>query len=75
MKVFVPFTDDMMDEPGFAEMLIPYQAGLYTLSQIPDLKSADQSRSKSNLSPATTSSSEALPALSSNTYIAGPSLG
>jgi hypothetical protein len=75
MKVFVPFNDAMMDDPGFAELLVPYQPGLQTLNQVPDLKSADQSRANVMTSPGTRPSSDAVPALSSNTYIAGPSLG
>ena len=75
MKVFVPYHDAMMDDPAFAEMLVPYQPGLRTLNQIPDLKSDDQSRCKDMTSPGTNPSSEALPALSSSTYMAGRSLG
>ena len=73
MKVFVPFTDDLMDHPDFAEMLVPYQPGKKLLSQMEVV--ADQSRSSTRISPADSSSSEALPALSSNTYLAGPLLG
>lgn len=75
MKVFVPYSDAMMDDPRFAELLVPYQPGLKTLNEVPDLKSADQSRSSDMTSPGTRPSSDAVPALSSSTYIAGPSLG
>ena len=34
MKVFVPFSDEMMDRPGFAELLVPYQPGFHLLNQI-----------------------------------------
>ena len=73
MKVFVPFTDDMLDDPAFAEMLVPYQAGSALLSQLETEE--DQSRCKTITSPGTSPSSDALPALSSSTYRAGPSLG
>ena len=73
MKVFVPFTDEMMDHPDFAEMLVPYQPGHPLLSR---LEAAEgQSRSSTIVSPDTKPNSDALPALSSSTYIAGPSLG
>lgn len=75
MKVFVPYSDAMMDDPRFAELLVPYQPGLKTLNEVPDLKSADQSRSSDMTSPGTRPSADAVPALSSSTYIAGPSLG
>ena len=75
MKVFVPYHDAMMDDPAFAEMLVPYQPGLKTLNQIPDPKSADQSRCKVMTSPGSRPSSDAIPALSSSTYMAGRSLG
>lgn len=75
MKVFVPYNDAMMDDPAFAEFLVPYQPGLKTLNEVPDLKSADQSRNKVITSPGTSPNSDAVPALSSSTYIAGPSLG
>jgi hypothetical protein len=34
MKVFVPISDDMMDDPAFREKLVPYQAGYQLLNQI-----------------------------------------
>jgi hypothetical protein len=33
MKIFVPLTDEMLDQPGAGDRLIPYQAGLTLLSQ------------------------------------------
>lgn len=33
MKIFVPLTDDMLDQLGEEELLVPYQAGLHLLSQ------------------------------------------
>ena len=33
MKVFVPVTDDMLDNPDLAELLVPYQPGIALASQ------------------------------------------
>lgn len=33
MKIFVPLTDEMLDQLGQDEHLVPYQAGLSLLSQ------------------------------------------
>ena len=79
MQVFIPFSDDLMDHPDFAEMLVPYQAGHRLLNQLPGtidgVSDCAQSRDKTMISPATSPSSAALPALSSKTYRDGPSLG
>lgn len=73
MKIFVPVTDDILDHPELLSLLVPYQAGVALAAQAgPE---PVQSSRKTNRSPASTPSSEALPALSSSTYWAGPALG
>ena len=75
VKVFIPMTDDMLDNPETLEALMPYQPGISTLAQIAArAPNPDQSRSSTSTSPGCTPSSAALPALSSNTYRAGPVL-
>lgn len=77
MKIFIPLTDDMLDDLDANELPVPYQAGLPPISQITDSVSAPhpvQSRKSNSSSPGLTSSSAALPALSSSTYMAGPAL-
>ena len=74
MKVFVPMGDEIFDNPELLAELIPYQAGYPILGlkrqkdQLPDKYSTMRS-------PGSSPSSEALPALSSRTYRAGPALG
>ena len=36
MKIFVPLTDEMLDQPGINDRLVPYQAGRFLLSQCSD---------------------------------------
>ena len=73
MKVFVPITDEMLDKGLIPDELLAYQAGLPLLSQ---LQSAPlQSRSSTKRSPTPTPNSDAVPALSSSTYLAGLALG
>lgn len=69
MQIFVPITDDILDHPELLALLVPYQAGVALSPE------AIQSSRKTNRSPASTPSSEAVPALSSSTYWAGPALG
>ncbi len=33
MKIFVPLTEEMLDQPGINDRLVPYQAGQSLLSQ------------------------------------------
>lgn len=76
MNVFIPLDENTIDQLSEHDALVPYQAGLPPVSQL--TASADagtQSRSSTSSSPGLTPSSAALPALSSNTYRAGPSLG
>ncbi len=75
MKVFVPVTDEMLDSGDLDGLLVPYRPGRVLLSQCRDAPQMVQSRCSANLSPATNPNSEALPALSSSTYMAGPALG
>jgi hypothetical protein len=35
LKIFIPISDDMLDQLGKDEQLVPYQAGLSILSQYP----------------------------------------
>lgn len=73
MKVFVPFTDEMLDKDLVLDELVAYQRGQILLSQ---LQTAPlQSRSSVKRSPAATPSADAAPALSSSTYMAGAALG
>lgn len=75
MKVFVPITDDMIERGELNGLLLPYRPGRPLLSQYREIDLPGQSRSRVSKSPGTTPSSEALPALSSRTYCAGPALG
>ena len=76
MKVFIPITDEMLhlglipDEEPLA-----YQPGLPLLSQVKMVSESTQSSSTVNRSPRPTPNSDAVPALSSSTYIAGAILG
>lgn len=73
VKVFVPITDEMLEDGSFDEPLVPYQPGRLLFSQV--AVADPQSRCSTSVSPFTTPSSAALPPLSSSTYWAGPSLG
>jgi hypothetical protein len=58
MKIFVPLTDDMLDQLGGDVRLVPYQAGLSLLSQCeagqPNPKfSPDEAQARPRLSPPT----------------------
>jgi len=73
MKVFIPITDEMLEKGIIPEELVAYRPGLPLLSQL-EIASV-QSRSTVNLSPTPTPNSDAVPALSSSTYMAGALLG
>lgn len=73
MKVFIPITDEMLEQGVIPDELVAYQPGRPLLSQLqtaPAQSSAIVSRS-----PGPTPSSDAVPALSSSTYLAGAVLG
>ena len=73
MKVFIPITDEMLEKGMVPDELIAYQAGMPLLSQAQTAPL--QSRSTTRRSPSPTPSSDAVPALSSSTYLAGAALG
>lgn len=73
MKVFIPAGDEILDHPELLYLLVPYQVGV-ALAR-PAARDLAQSRCNTMASPGTRPSSEALPALSSSTYRAGPALG
>lgn len=76
MKIFIPMNDDMLDALNPSISLVPYQPGLPTIGQLAGLAGTNhQSSNSNNSSPGLASSSRALPALSSSTYLAGPALG
>jgi len=73
MNVFIPVGDEILDYPELLYLLVPYQAGV-ALAQPASADDVQSSRSTMT-SPGTRPSSDALPALSSSTYRAGPALG
>lgn len=73
MKVFIPITDEMLDAGLIPDELVAYQRGQLLLSQLQT--APRQSRSSNKRSPAETPSPDAMPALSSKTYMAGAALG
>lgn len=87
MKVFVPLTDHMLDampdDWDADDLPVPYRIGMIPLGSLeraadppaPGLDAPLQSMSSCRTSPGSTPSSSALPAFSSSTYRAGPSLG
>jgi len=75
MKVFIPITDEMLEPGLMPNELVAYQPGLPLLSQLDKAPSSNQSSLRVNRSPGPTPSSEATPALSSSTYMAGAVLG
>jgi len=73
MKVFIPITDEMLEKGIIPDELVGYRPGLPLLSQLHT--TPDQSRSTVKRSPTPTPNSDAVPALSSSTYLAGALLG
>jgi hypothetical protein len=73
MKVFIPISDEMLEQGSFPDELLAYQPGMVLLSQAQT--APDQSSSTVKRSPTPTPNSDAVPALSSSTYLAGASLG
>lgn len=73
MKVFVPITDEMLETGDIPDNLVAYQPGLPLLSQAD--AAPRQSKSSVKRSPTPTPSSDAMPALSSRTNLAGAILG
>ena len=73
MKVFIPITDEMLESGNIPDDLLAYQPGLPLLSQAD--AALRQSKSSVRLSPTPTPSSDAIPALSSSTNLAGAILG
>jgi len=75
MKVFVPLTDQMLEDNPNPGPLVPYQPGLPPISQLTaSARPNRQSSISTSSSPGCTPNSPALPALSSSTYLAGPAL-
>lgn len=74
MKVFMPITDEMLEQGMLPDELAPYSPGQVTLSQLRHLPALSQSRSIDMRSPGPTPNSKAVPPLSSSTYIAGRTL-
>jgi len=75
MKIFIPITDEMLEKGMIPDDLVAYQAGLPLLSQLQTTPLPAQSRSTISRSPKPTPNSDAMPALSSSTYLAGAALG
>lgn len=73
MKVFIPITDEMLESGNIPDDLLAYQPGLPLLSQAD--AALRQSKSSVRRSPTPTPSSDAIPALSSSTNLAGAILG
>lgn len=73
MKVFIPLTDEMLEQGIIPDELVAYQPGQPLLSQLQTAPA--QSSSMVNRSPGPTPNSDAIPALSSSTYLAGAMLG
>ena len=73
MRVFIPITDEMLEKGMIPDELVAYQVGMPLLSQVQTVSL--QSRSTTRRSPTPTPSSDAVPALSSSTYLAGAALG
>lgn len=75
MKVFIPLTDEMLETGVLPDELVAYRPGLPLISQYQHALSPSQSSVTVIRSPGPTPSPEALPALSSSTYLAGAKLG
>ena len=75
MKVFVPVTDEMLEQGLCPDELVAYQPGNLLKSQLNEAKPASQSSRRVKRSPGATPNSDDVPALSSSTYMAGALLG
>jgi hypothetical protein len=75
MKVFIPITDEMIEQGLIPDELVAYQPGLPLGSPLQSDQAVAQSSRSVKLAPGPTPNSAALPALSSSTYIAAPTLG
>jgi hypothetical protein len=76
MKIFIPLHDAMLEELTPEDLPVPFQAGVVSLSQFEtEVLGTYQSNFKTNSSPGLASNSDALPEISSSTYIAGALLG
>lgn len=75
MKVFIPLTDEMLEQGLLPDELVAYQPGQPLLSQLQTAPAPTQSSLSVSRDPSPTPNSDALPALSSSTYLAGAILG
>ena len=75
MKVFIPITDEMLEQGFIPDELVAYQAGMALKEPSPAKPQTTQSRSSTNRSPRPTPREEAVPAFNSSTYLAGTTLG
>ena len=75
MRVFIPLSDEMLESGMFPGEPVVYQPGQALLSQQKTVSAPAQSSSIINESPTPTPNSDAIPALSSSTYLAGATLG
>jgi len=75
MNVFIPITDEMLEQGLIPGDLAAYRPGLPLMSQFLSTHTPDQSSLTVNVSPRLTPNSLADPALSSSTYLAGLILG
>lgn len=75
MKVFIPITDELLEQGCIPDELVPYQAGMVLMDQSPEISLDTQSRSSIKRSPGPTPRAEAVPAFNSSTYLAGTTLG
>lgn len=74
MKVFIPISDEMLEQGIIPEELVAYHPGRPLLTQV-QAKAPSQSSLSVNREPGPTPNSDATPALSSSTYLAGATLG
>ena len=75
MRVFIPLSDEMLESGTFPGEPVVYQPGQALLSQQKTNSAPAQSSSITKVSPTPTPNSDAIPALSSSTYLAGATLG
>lgn len=75
MKIFIPLSDEMLEKGMIPDGLVAYQPGLPVLGQLETNHAPAQSSLMMSESPGPTPNSDALPAFSSSTYMAGRTLG